>query len=647
MWGKELNGRYRVQRRLGSGGMAVVFEARDLLLERDVALKILRTQLANDEDIVRRFKREARAVACLTHPHIVNIFDIGREGPLHYLVMEMIKGGNLKERIAQAGPLDPLLAINYMEQLCRALVAAHHHKIIHCDIKPHNLLLDEEDRIRVTDFGIARAITPGTLTFTEGVVGSAHYLSPEQARGNEVTVRSDIYSAGVVFYELVTGSLPFYGESPISIAIKHIDERPPRPSTFKSIPQAIEKIIMRALEKDPEARYPRAADMLQDLVEAKSIVDVDIGGAEMVDVSGTKIFNPGEKNVLKKKERRIKRKRDNPKKEKKKKEERSGQKEERKEGLPRILRLLIIFSVISFLLIIGIYLSVRRFMQVPEVEVPSLIGLEEEEAQEVLRDLGLSVDLGERIFHVDFEKGLVVDQYPGEGSIVKANRSILVHLSLGALIEEVPDFSGLTLREAMVIMEELSLETGEVIYEHHDEIPEGLILFQDPPPGQEIHDELAMVFVLSQGELPLFVEIPDLIGLSEEEAALHLDEKGLLKGDITKRESLNYLEGVVIGQRPLSGEEVSRGTSVNLIVSSGVKNIDSDPILEHTVEFQIPTTKRTEITIIVLDNNGERLSYRNFHEPGEEFRHHVIGVGDTIIRIYFDDALYREETLRI
>lgn len=622
MLGKELNGRYRVRRRLGSGGMAVVFEARDLLLERDVALKILRTNLSSDADIVLRFKREARAVARLIHPHIVNIYDIGRDGELHFLVMEMITGGNLKEKIMKEGALDPLLAIGFMEQLCQALVAAHEKQIIHCDIKPHNLLLDQEERIKVTDFGIARALTPSTLTYTEGVVGSAHYLSPEQAQGEEVTARSDLYSAGVVFYEMVTGEVPFSGESPISVAIKHIDADPPPPSLKKDLPEAVEAIILRALKKEPYQRYPFAADMLQDLVAAKAKVLAqrkEEGGS-------TRVFSVHEKKQMKEKEKEV-----------------SGEKE--RPNPLRILRVLLITAILSSLVLVGSYIALRTFMQVPEVEVPSLLGLEKEEAQEYMEELGLLLKIGELLTSQEYHEGVVVAQYPKEGSVVKRNRTVIVDVSQGILMEEVPDFTGLTLREVQILFHGLELEFGEIQYQYHAEIPEGEVLSQDPLPGEELSGKMKLHLVLSQGELPLVVSVPNLQALSQSEAIQRLEEEGLREGNLIQRESLSLPAGRVMGQRPSSGEEISRGSPVDLIVSSGIKNPQGAPVKEHTLRFTPPISQKTEVTIIVVDNNGERLAYRQFHHEGDAIEEQIIGVGETTVRIYLDAHLFREEQL--
>lgn len=620
MFGKELNGRYQVGKRLGSGGMAVVFEARDLLLERDVAVKILRTNLSSDKEIVLRFKREARAVARLIHPHIVNIYDIGRDGELHFLVMERITGGNLKEKIQKEGPLDPLVAIDFMEQLCQALVAAHEKQIIHCDIKPHNLLLDEEERIRVTDFGIARALTPTTLTYTEGVVGSAHYLSPEQAQGEEVTTRSDLYSAGVVFYEMVTGEVPFSGESPISVAIKHIEADPPPPSLKKDLPEAVEAIILRALKKEPHRRYPLASNMLQDLVKARS----QIKEQKREEGDTTRIFTREEKIIPKKDKIGAKGGLIQP-------------------GRIQILRLALVIFVLSSLAFAGIYVAFRTFMQVPEVQVPSLLGLEKEEAREYLEEEGLTLKMGEEVFNPDYAAGMVVAQYPTAGSVVKRNRSVVVDVSQGTQVEELPDFLGLTLREAEILLSRFNLTLGEVTYQYDEEVPQGKIIQQDPPFGEEITNEMTVYLVLSQGELPLIVSVPDLQGLPQSEALELLTEQGLREGEVTQRESLSLGAGKVMGQRPSPGEDISRGSPVNLILSSGIKNPHGAPIKEHVVHFTVPAPERTEVTIIVVDDNGERLAYREFHEPGEVVQQTVIGVGDTTVLTYLDAHLFQED----
>ncbi|MFC4548053.1 Stk1 family PASTA domain-containing Ser/Thr kinase [Paenactinomyces guangxiensis] len=272
MEGKKLGGRYEIVNRVGGGGMAVVYKAKDLLLNRYVAIKVLSESLSNDSEFIRRFSREAQAAASLSHPNVVNVYDVGRDGYTHYIVMELVEGPTLKQYIQERGPLPVEEAANIAVQICDGLAHAHENQIVHRDIKPHNILLGASGRAKVTDFGIARAASSSTITQTGSVMGSVHYFSPEQARGGVIGEKSDIYSLGIVFYEMLTGQLPFDGDSAISIALKHLQEPVEDPRNLNpDIPDNVAQIILRALDKDPAMRYTSARAMMQDISYAVQI----------------------------------------------------------------------------------------------------------------------------------------------------------------------------------------------------------------------------------------------------------------------------------------------------------------------------------------------------------------------------------------
>lgn len=266
MKGKQLGGRYEILDRVGGGGMAIVYKALDILLHRHVAVKILRLQYVHDEEFIERFRREAQAAASLSHSNIVSIYDVGQEEEIHYIVMEYIEGTTLNDLIKDKAPLQVEEAIRIASQICEALEHAHHNQIIHRDIKPHNILIGKNGRVKVTDFGIARAVTSSTITQTGSVMGSVHYFSPEHAKGTFTGEQSDLYSLGIVMYQMLTGKLPFIGESPISVALKHLQENVEDPRLVNPlIPQSVENVILRAVRKDPSDRYSSASQMLEDL----------------------------------------------------------------------------------------------------------------------------------------------------------------------------------------------------------------------------------------------------------------------------------------------------------------------------------------------------------------------------------------------
>lgn len=269
MEGKKLGGRYEIVSRVGGGGMAVVYKAKDLLLHRYVAIKVLSEALSNDSEFIRRFSREAQAAASLSHPNVVNVYDVGKDGYTHYIVMELVEGPTLKQYILERGPLSIQEAVNIAVQICDGLAHAHENQIVHRDIKPHNILLGSNGRAKVTDFGIARAASSSTITQQGSVMGSVHYFSPEQARGGVIGEKSDLYSLGIVLYEMMTGRLPFDGDSAISIALKHLQEQPEDPRHFNDkIPDSMAAIIMKALDKDPNKRFASAREMMHALQQA-------------------------------------------------------------------------------------------------------------------------------------------------------------------------------------------------------------------------------------------------------------------------------------------------------------------------------------------------------------------------------------------
>ena len=288
MLGRILSGRYELEEKIGSGGMAEVYCAHDNSLDRLVAVKILHEAYRNDLEFVEKFTDEAKAAARLAHPNIVNIYDVGIDGIDHYIVMEYVQGNSLKDKLRQEGALDILTATKISKDIANGLAHAHAHNLVHCDIKPHNILMTPDGRAKIADFGIARAITESTMTYSGNVVGSVHYFSPEQAQGTSITPKSDVYSLGIVMYEMLTNKLPFNGENPVSIAMKHIEEEPAPPSSIRpEIPPMLEAIILRAMNKNPELR-PSSFDMIQ----ALSNVEASLSVAQMDDpISGGNLFN--------------------------------------------------------------------------------------------------------------------------------------------------------------------------------------------------------------------------------------------------------------------------------------------------------------------------------------------------------------------
>lgn len=630
MIGKVLNGRYELAELLGEGGMALVYKAKDQLLDRWVALKILRPQLVSDKDFVNRFHREAKAVASLSHPNIVNIYDIGQDKDLHFLVMENIQGENLKQKIKEEGVLSPVEALDIAIQISEALVVAHRNHIIHCDIKPHNILITPEGGVKVTDFGIARAVNSATLAQTETVIGTAHYFSPEQARGGTINARSDLYSLGVVLYEMITGQVPFRGDSPITVALKHINEEPLPPSQFnENLPKRVDKLVMKALEKDPKDRFTDASEMLTALRGMTKTFGVT--KKEMNDL----YFDGDETQVLP----RIKTEREG-------KVSESVQPVQERSFLERVVKPLIILMLAMVLIGFASLWALNKYTQVPIVKVPNFVGMSKEQADDLARQKGLRVSFGEnRLSNPEIPENHVVTQDIPAGNEVKKNRPITLVLSKGADMTSVPNMIGKEMREVTIALQKADLITGEIEYQYTSKIPKGQVITQSPPANEQVNSGTEVDLVFSKGPEPVSNEIPNLIGLSRKEAEQTLIEANFVVGDIEEVETTRFLDGVVAKQEPQAGTLISEGTPVNLTVSTGLRNPEG-LLVNDPYQISIPVQSgpyEQQVQVVVIDANGREVIYDQIHHPEDRvYLRNVYTVGPTVIRVYINGLLFQE-----
>ncbi len=651
MIGKVLNGRYKIVKKIGTGGMAIVYQAKDQLLERKVAVKVLQPHFADNETAVNRFNHEAQAVASLSHPNIVNIFDIGRDDDIHYIVMEHIIGKDLKKLLKEMERLDIKRSIEIAKGICNGLIKAHRNNIIHCDIKPHNILLTNEGRVKVTDFGIARAITSATIGQTDSVMGSAHYLSPEQAKGSKVSTRSDIYSLGIVLYEMLTGKVPFTGENHVSIALKHIEEEAVSPQSFNSnIPDSLNKIVLKAIAKDPSDRYNSVVELLRDLKEFRTIDQEN--GVVMPQVNNQETMVMSKEDYQKELNKVAKQ--EEIKVENTELEEFKGVDDvaERKEatskdkkGRKQLAIILLAVVLAGGLVLGGGYYLLGQYVEVEEVKVPNLIGKHFETAKREMLEKGLKLEVYYNSYSQEIEKDHIISQSIRSGKKVKKNRLIEVVISEGAKLSKVPDLKGVTLRQAEIKLEKIDLEIGQVIEEYNNQVPKGEIIKQTPQAGIEIKSEAQIDFVVSKGGAPQAVAVPNLVGLRKEEAVERLRERNLILGQVLERESLDYREGRVIAQQPSIGSEIIEGSTVQLIVSSGIRNPHGSEVRSRLIRISVPAGANKRIQITVKDDNGERTIYDQLHEGGQQIKKEVILVGPAVIRVYFDGQLYEEKRL--
>ncbi|MGM0369879.1 MAG: Stk1 family PASTA domain-containing Ser/Thr kinase [Bacillota bacterium] len=656
MIGKILNNRYELVEKIGTGGMAIVYRAKDDLLSREVAVKILQPQFADNKKAVKRFRHEAKSVASLNHPNIINIFDIGQDDELEYIIMEYITGSDLKEKVRSEGRFNTAKAIKIIKEVCQALIKAHRNNIIHCDIKPHNILLTSDERVKVTDFGIAQAVNDATLAQTESIIGSAHYLSPEQARGSRVTTKSDLYSLGIVLYELVTGEVPFDGDNSVSVALKHVKEEPVSPVEYNNdLSPDLVNIIIKSIAKKPADRYNSANEFLRDIKELDE-------GAEQQEISNQQTMviskdelatrNSQSESNNKKKEQAEKSNdkdmvKDNTKEQSKdeiKDESKSIANHNQKSGF-NFKSVIAVLAVISIAILSVMYYFYLDYVDVPNVKVPKVINEELDTAKDILGDEGLQLQVYYKTYSSEMPKDHVISQSPKPGEIVKANRVISVVLSKGAELSVVPDFKGMAVRKVKVELDKKDLVLGTVKEEYSSEVAEGKVISQTPEPEKSVKSKTKVDLVVSKGSEPQKMKVPDLVGLKKEEAVEDLRSSNLIVGQVTERKSLNYFAGRVIAQQPASGSEVSEGSTMKLIVSSGIRNPYDSEVRSSTVNIEVTPGQEKKVKIVLKDDNGQRIVYQDQHQPGDEIYEEIITVGAAVIRVYFDDKLVSEKTI--
>lgn len=574
MIGQRISDRYVIIEGIGGGGMANVYLALDVILDRHVAVKVLQPQFSDDEQFIKRFRREAQAATSLAHPNIVNIFDVGEEGNLYYIVMEYVKGQTLKELIQQEGPLQVDVALGYLKQILAAMAHAHANQIVHRDIKPHNILISEDGEAKVADFGIARAMSAATITHTNSVMGSVHYLSPEQARGGHITYRSDIYSLGIVFYEMLSGVLPFSGDTAVSIAIKHLqNDMPSIRQINSSIPQSVENMIHKATMKDPAARYQTAEEMEED---AYTLLDPDrsdevpyafkkeddhevtkavpiVGKLpESVDLEKTIAAEPT-KPVQQMTESKPSQAEPIAKPKKPKK---------RKKWLI-ILMLTALFTLVVGATAFAILPSVFR---VGEVTIPDIIDEPIEDAEQTLEDLRLTVDI-EEVEDDSVDSGHVISVNPRVGSSVKEGSTVRVQVSGTEEEITLQDYVDLPIEQAERLLEQLNV-TVERVTRESNEKPEGTVISQTPVSGSTIVPSNTPVYLTYAVKSQ--IRLSNLEGETEEEARSYFNNEGL-RGRFSFEYSDTIAEGRIISQDPEPFEMLDPGSNVEVVVSRGAE----------------------------------------------------------------------------
>jgi len=640
MIGKLLNDRYKIKEKRGSGGMALVYEAQDILLDRKVAIKMLRPEFVSDEDFINKFRHEAKAVARITHPNVVSIYDIVESEDSLYLVMEYIEGKDLKSLIKDRGQLSVVEALDIANQVTAGVEVAHENNIIHCDIKPHNILITDNNQVKVTDFGIARAATSTTITSTDTIMGSAHYFSPEQAKGGDIKTYSDLYSVGVVLYEMLTGRVPFRGDSPISVALKHIQEKPDKPSTLNSkIPENIDDIVMKALAKEPEERFKNATEMRKQLTIILKSLNNNKQDDKKVIVS-----NKDDTKIIKRSE--IVRRKERNKKDKEKEKKDDKEKVKTKNNNNKWLKRIGIIAILMTLLIFGGVYVYNNYTDVPIVAVPDLVGMEIEEASSVVSQVGLEIEeQNEGVYNSKFAEGKIISQFPAAGERVRQTRDIVVTVSKGPRVITVPDLNNKKLRQVKVILSNKNLELGDIKYKYNDNVAENYIFSQKPEKGEEINVETKIDLIVSKGPMPEMVEVPNIIGLEKNKAIQKIIINDLKVGNINEKMTLRFKDGQVAGQQYETGKSVPKNDKIDLTVSKGLINKENAEVHTSTIGIEVLGFKEQQITIVVTDNNGEDTVYNQAHKPGDYVRQTINSVGPTAFKVYIDGELVKKQTI--
>ena len=594
-----LGERYEVLSKIGAGGMADVYKGKDTMLNRYVAIKVLKKEYRENKDFVRKFRSEAQAAAGLLNPNIVNVYDVGEDRGLYYMVMELVEGITLKEYIQKKGKLSTKEAISIAIQMCTGIEAAHKHNIIHRDIKPQNIIISKEGKVKVTDFGIARAVDSNTVS--SNAMGSVHYVSPEQARGGYCDAKSDIYSVGITMYEMITGRVPFDGDSTVSVAMKHLQENITPPSQYApDMSKALEKIILKCTQKSPERRYESTTLLIQDLKR----VLVDPSGA-FVEIERPK--NLGETVMFTEEDMgSLKRGHssydddddyedddydeddyeddgyeDDEEDGNVRSGKRKGKSDEVNPHMNKMMKILTIVAAAVVILIIALVAGkaagIFRFggssgiessSDSANIEVPQLVGETQAVANEMCEKKNLVMKVVSQK-QSDKPVGTVLEQSIKAGEKVKKQTVIEVVICSGAEEVEVPDVSGNTQDEAWKILKDKGFTDYEVQMEYSDEYDNGEVIKTTPAAGETTTVDTKIVLLVSKGAEK--AEVPNLVGMTVSQAQKALSDKGLTDGGSTEEYSNTVAEGKIISQNVKAGKKVDGGTSVSYVVSKGKK----------------------------------------------------------------------------
>ena len=619
--GKVIGNRYEIIKKIGVGGMATVYKAKCNILKRYVAVKVLRDEFTTDEEFIKRFNTEAQAAASLTHPNIVSIYDVGHEDNIYYIVMELVQGKTLKDIINEDGALPWKWALNVSIQVASALEMAHKNNIVHRDIKPHNIIITEDGIAKVTDFGIAKAVSNSTITAFGTTIGSVHYFSPEHARGGYTDAKSDLYSLGVVMYEMLTGRVPFDADTPVSVALKHMQEKPVEPMKLNpTIPYAVNKIIMKAMEKDPNERYQSATEMLKDLSLALKNPDGDFVKEKNFENEYTqRITTVNDEDFSK-----------YNKDEDEENEEETEEPTNKMSKKKKIILTVVIILAIILIPVIG-FLGAKAIMDagVPDdIDIPNLVGKTLDEARAELEGTDIELVSTDE-FNADVEAGKIVSQDPEyvEGYTIKENATINVVVSKGIETAVVRKVTGMTYEEAVAELEAANLK-AERVEETSQTVEAGIVIRQEPEADAEVNAGDTVKVYVSIGTGIEQVEVENVVGKTEQEAVAILRDRLGFEVNVGYRDDSSEKTGVVLSQDVSAGSKIDEGSTINIVVNSyeptkratvtvDLKSItggydETDTTLTNAdkqVKIELKVDDITTDTRSNADKNAENLSF--------------------------------------
>ena len=648
-----LGNRYEIIEKIGDGGMATVYKARCRMLNRYVAVKVLKEEYINDADFTKKFTTEAQAAASLSHPNIVSIYDVGKEGNINYIVMELVEGKTLKELIKEEGKLHWKEACKICYDIAQGLEHAHKNNIIHRDVKPHNIIVTDDMKIKVTDFGIAKAVTSSTITMSGDAIGSVHYFSPEQARGGVTTQRSDIYSLGVVLYEMLTGTLPFKGDSPVSVALKHVQEKPKMPSDIEiTVPYSVSNIVMKAMQKDENLRYQNISDMALDL---KLVIEDPTKEYAKIDnymECPTQRIKPIKEEIVK--DDILK---EEPKNVNNVKNEDENiitnsdfkkQKNKLNKRKKKVIRYTIIagISLILFFVCVfgGMYLA-GGLNRLNDVEVPDLRNKTIEEAKELLKPLELYIEVEQEVNNEEVETGKIINQDISATMKTKKGNTIKVTLSKGPLQFALTNLKGMTLEDAIFELERLNLAYQQVKENSYD-YDKNTIIKQDPQADTMVNAGTVITIYVSDGVGDGKVKMPTLTEKTLEDAKKIISENNLILNDnINYKTDNSKPDGVVLLQSIPVGSIIPENTEITLTVNKlkveeENKNDSNIKFSNNTVTINLEkVSTNSEINVKIMDDSNEIITDKTFNRSEKTANIKISNVNTKKINVYIDNYI--------